>query len=290
MRILVTGADGQMGHALTRAASTARGWEWHFHGRDMLDVTDREGVEQTFRFLQPDVVINAAAYTAVDLAESEPDKAMSLNRDAVAILAEVTKSIGAHFIHFSTDYVYDNGQCTPYLETDPVRPASVYAASKLAGEKEALARNPRTTILRVSWLYGPVKNNFMQTILRLAASQDEIRVVNDQIGSPTYTLDLAEAVSRLVGKIAEGVDAQQISGLFNYSNEGVASWYDFAVAIVRGVGSSCSVIPIATEDYPTAAHRPSYSVMHKGKIKQLLGMDIPHWQDALRRCLKSREI
>lgn len=288
MRILVTGADGQMGHALMRVTSAAKGREWHFHGRDMLDVTDRECVERTIRFLQPDVVINAAAYTAVDLAESEPDKAMYLNRDAVAILADVTKMIGAHFIHFSTDYVYDNGQCTPYLETDPVRPASVYAASKLAGEQEALVRNPRTTILRVSWLYGPVKNNFMQTILRLAESQNEIRVIYDQIGSPTYTLDLAEAVTRLVSKIAEDVETERICGIFNYSNEGVASWYDFAVAIVKGVGSPCNVIPIATEDYPTAAHRPSYSVMHKGKIKNLLGMDIPHWQDALRRCLKSR--
>ena len=287
MRILITGADGQLGLALRHAARGTLGMEWHFQGRQELDVTDPERVEQVLRFLRPDAVINTAAYTAVDQAESEPERAHQLNCTAVRQLATVSRSIGARFIHLSTDYVYDNGQTTPYREEDAVQPQSIYAATKQAGERAALEANPTAVIIRTSWLYGPVRHNFLQTILRLARERDRIQVVFDQVGTPTYSGDLAHALVHILDQVRrEPGMAPALTGVFNYSNEGVCSWYDFAVAIMRIRGLSCQVEPIRSKAFPTPARRPSYSVMDKTRIRQSFGLRIPHWRDALERCLQ----
>jgi dTDP-4-dehydrorhamnose reductase len=289
-RILVTGANGQMGQALAALAQPSDLWEWHFVGRDSLDITDEEQVMKYVRFLQPDILINTSAFTAVDQAESDVDAAFLLNRDAVSYLAAASASVDALFIHLSTDYVYDNGQNYPYTETDKVRPHSAYARSKLAGEKEALLLNPDTAILRTSWLYGPVRHNFLQTILRLGREKEVIEVVFDQVGTPTFTRDLAVAIIQILHDIRKNpLLREQFRGVFNFSNEGVASWYDFAEAILRLKGLPCRVSPIRSSQYATPARRPSYSVMDKQKITGTFGLQIPHWMDGLERCLRLME-
>jgi dTDP-4-dehydrorhamnose reductase len=289
-RILVTGANGQMGQALAATAQPSDQWEWHFVGRDSLDITDEEQVLKYVRFLQPDILINTSAFTAVDQAETDVDAAFLLNRDAVSYLAAASAAVDALFIHLSTDYVYDNGQNHPYSETDKVRPHSVYARSKLAGEKEALLLNPDAVILRTSWLYGPVRHNFLQTMLRLGRERETMNVVFDQVGTPTYTRDLAAAIIEILKNIRKNPPLrEQFRGVFNYSNEGVASWYDFAEAIMRLKSLSCKVRPIRSSQYPTPARRPAYSVMDKHKISETFGLDIPHWMDGLERCLRLME-
>lgn len=288
MRILVTGATGQMGQALARLIRPRPGWEWHFHGRDSLDLTDADQVMAFLRFLQPEAVINTAAFTAVDQAEQDVDAAFLLNRDVPGHLAAGCAAVDALLVHLSTDYVYDNGQSTPYRETDAVRPQSVYARSKLAGEQEALLLYDNTTVIRTSWLYGPVRHNFLQTMRHLGRQRSTLQVVFDQIGTPTYTDDLARAIVRLLEQYkADPAGRHQLRGIFNYSNEGVSSWYDFAEAIMRLEGLPCQVQPIRSAAYPTPARRPAYSVMDKQKIKETLGLPIPHWMDGLERCLKS---
>lgn len=290
MRILVTGANGQMGQALAALAQPSEHWEWHFHGRDSLDITDEEQSLQFIRFLQPDVVINTSAYTAVDQAEQDVDTAFLINRDAVAYLASACAAVDARFIHLSTDYVYDNGQATPYLETDKVKPQGVYARSKLAGEKEALLLHPDTMIVRTSWLYGPIRHNFLQTMLRLGQERPEIGVVLDQVGSPTYTRDLADALIQILRALRKNPTLRErCRGIYNYSNEGVTSWYDFAHAIMRLRGLPCKVKPIRSSEFRTPAKRPAFSVMDKTKIRETFRLEIPHWMDALERCLREME-
>lgn len=287
MRILVTGANGQVGLALQQHAENLPGNEWYFLNREELDITREDMVQQKMKFFQPDMVINTAAFTAVDQAETDIDMAFILNRDAVGFLAKNAEALGARFMHISTDYVYDNSQCHPYLETDPAKPRSVYARSKRAGEEEAFLFNPRTTIIRTSWLYGTERHNFLQTMVRLSMSEPEIKVVFDQVGSPTYTHDLALAIIEMLKMIqAHPEKGEDFNGIFNYSNEGVCSWYDFAVAILKARRYEGKVIPIRTADYPRPAKRPSFSVMDKMKIKQTFGLQIPHWEEALRRCMR----
>lgn len=287
IRILVTGAQGQLGRALQLAASRFKTMEWHFHGRQDLDLLDAEMVDRMVRFLQPDVIINTAAYTAVDKAEEASDEAFALNRDAVGFLAASALATGAKLIHISTDYVYDNGQTRPYLETDDVQPESVYAASKRAGETLVLTSDPGNVVIRTSWLYGAHGQNFLQTMLRLGRERDELNVVFDQVGTPTCTTDLAEFLVKLLEKLqTDGGEFHSFSGIYNFSNEGVCSWYDFAVAIMRIRQIQCKISPIRSAAYPTAAKRPAYSVMDKARIKSQFGVDIAHWRDALERCLR----
>lgn len=287
MRILVTGANGQIGQALAKAAQPGRDLEWHFLGREELDLTDEDMVMQYVRFLQPDVIINGAAYTAVDQAEQDVDAVFALNRDAVSYLAAACSTVNAQFIHFSTDYLYDNGKNEPYGEEDAVRPNGVYARSKRAGEEEALLLHEETTIIRTSWLYGPVRHNFLRTMLRLGREKQEIKVVFDQIGTPTLSTDLAEALVQILEQQQQDPARRKLlKGIFNYSNEGVCSWYDFAVAIMRSTGMKCQVNPIRSVEYPTPARRPVYSVMDKQKFRSTFGLRIPHWQTSLERCIR----
>ncbi|MBP6184114.1 MAG: dTDP-4-dehydrorhamnose reductase [Saprospiraceae bacterium] len=287
MRILVTGAGGQIGQALAKAARPGHDLEWHFLDREDLDLTDEDMVMQYVRFLQPDVVINGAAYTAVDQAEQDVDAVFALNRDAVSYLAAACNTVNAQFVHLSTDYVYDNGKNEPYQEDDAVRPMSVYARSKRAGEEEALLMHEETVIIRTSWLYGPVRHNFLRTMLRLGREKQELGIVYDQIGSPTLSTDLAEAIVHIMEQQqADPSRRKLLKGIFNYSNEGVCSWYDFAVSIMRLSELNCQVKPIRTAEYPTPAHRPVFSVMDKQKIKSTFGLRIPHWQSSLERCIR----
>ncbi|MCF8238061.1 MAG: dTDP-4-dehydrorhamnose reductase [Saprospiraceae bacterium] len=290
MRILVTGAQGQLGLALQRVAPLNKTMEWHFHGREDLDLLDEEMVDRMVRFLQPEVIINTAAYTAVDQAEQEEDKAYQLNRDAVVYLARAAQHTGSKIIQLSTDYVYDNGQTTPYLETDQVRPGGVYAHSKRAGEEALIAIDPAHVIMRTSWLYGPVRHNFLQTMLRLGGEQTQLQVVYDQVGTPTCTIDLSEAIVQILKQMDQDpATGEAFQGIYNFSNEGVCSWYDFAVAIMRGKHLPCMVQPVRSAAFPTPAQRPAYSVMDKSKIKDQFGLQIAHWQEALERCLVQTE-
>lgn len=287
MRILVTGANGQLGQALQGAVRPMPGMEWHFHSRAELDISDPDMVDSLVRFLRPDIIINAAAYTAVDRAESEAEQAYRINRDGAGYLAQSGKAVGAKLIQISTDYVYDNGQAIPYLETDPVRPQGVYARSKRAGEEAVLQADPANMVIRTSWLYGPAGTNFLKTMIRLGREKPSIGVVFDQVGSPTCTIDLAEALVAMVQWIQDDPSGGTgFQGIFNYSNEGVCSWYDLAVGIMRYTGSSCEVRPIRSADYPTPASRPAYSVMDKARIKDTFGLQIAHWRDALERCIR----
>jgi len=273
MRILITGANGQVGMALRRTLTNPT-FECLFTDRSELDMRDEDAVREVTLSFKPDIVVNCAAYTAVDKAENEAQAAVEINQDAVRVLAEACNSINARFIHISTDYVYHNGLNRPLLETDPTDPKSVYARTKLAGEKEALSACAKTTILRTSWVFGLEGNNFVRTMARLGTDRDELTVVSDQIGAPTFADDIASAILHIVETPALK------AGTYNYAGLGVASWYDFAKAIMETYGLSCEVKPIPTTSYPTPAERPHYSVLDLQKAQEA-GFPFRHWRDAL---------
>ncbi len=287
-KILVTGAGGQLGADLGPALAALGLGGVYFTSAD-LDITDRDRVFDLIGREAPSVVINAAAYTKVDLAESEQERAFAVNAAGAANVAAASKAAGAALIHISTDFVFDGEKSRPYKEDDAVNPLSTYGKSKLRGEEEVQAACPRHYIIRTSWLYGAKGHNFVRTILRLAAGRDELRVVSDQVGSPTWTGDLAKAVAAL----SRATDRSEppAFGIYHYSDEGVASWYDLAVAALEearrlGLEFMCrEVLPIPTEAYPTPAPRPAYSVLDKTKIKEALGLCIPHWRASLVRML-----
>ena len=287
--ILVTGANGQVGQCFQRLAADFPEWDFHFAGSAALDISDKRAVT---RFVQQNKnirwVINCAAYTAVDKAESEPDKAKSINVAGAKNLADACAVLGATLIHFSTDYVYHNRQNIAFKEHDPAQPKSVYARTKLAGERAALRAHPNgVMVVRTSWVYAPVGQNFVNTMLRLGKERTSISVVADQIGTPTYGPDLALAVLQIMQKVGNGiVPKTSLAGIWHYSNEGVASWYDFAQAIFEIKNLHCAVQPIETKDYPTPALRPPFSVLNKAKIKAAFGIEIPHWRSSLVRCLE----
>lgn len=286
--ILVTGANGQLGQCFQQAAAQWPGQDFVFTGSAELDVTNRRAVG---RFLGAQKglrwVVNCAAYTAVDKAESEPSKAKKINVLGTKNLAVVCAELDVPLLHFSTDYVYHSRQNTPFRETDPVSPKGVYARTKLAGERAALRAQPLTMVIRTSWVYSAFGQNFVKTMLRLGRERAALNVVADQIGSPTYAPDLANAVLKIIQKVESGeVDRSALAGIWHYANEGVASWYDFATAIFEIQQINCQVRPIATQEYPTPAQRPPFSVLDKSKIKTAFGLEIPHWRESLRRCLK----
>ena len=277
MNILITGSNGQLGSELRKISGNFPDDCFFFTDAGELDITNRDAVNAFFETNDIQTVINCAAYTAVDKAESDEPAAMLLNAVAVRYLAQACRKAGALLIHISTDYVYDGNASVPYLEDAPTEPVSVYGITKLAGEQSALA-TPKSVVIRTSWLYSSYGNNFVKTMLRLGKERDTINVVFDQIGTPTYAGDLAQTVM----KIAHG-DLK--TGVFNYSNEGVCSWYDFAHEIMQQAELKCVVRPIETKDYPTPAPRPHYSVMNKARIKEQYGIEIPHWKESLKRCL-----
>lgn len=282
-RILVTGINGQLGQELQQILASSA--EVIGVGREKVDFSHRETLRQIIVDVKPDAAINAAAYTAVDKAESEFDLAMAVNGTAPGILAEECQKLGIRLIHISTDYVFDGTKSYPYEDTDPNNPLSAYGKSKLEGELAIRKNCENHVIVRTAWVYGVGgKGNFVKTMLRLGSDKEEIRVVADQIGSPTWTGDLAHAIATLPDNTPPGT--------YHYTNSGVASWYDFAVAIFEEASQLGwnlkvqRVIPITTEEYPTPAKRPAYSVLSCAKIAAVLGTNPPHWRQGLRQMLK----
>lgn len=284
-RILVTGKNGQLGQSLQKIAAVYPQFDFVFVGREELDFSSSASIEKFFASAGNfTAIINAAAYTAVDKAESEPELANQVNHLAVAQLASIAKQQNALLLHVSTDYVFDGQSYRPYLETDATAPQNQYGSSKLKGEQAMLASGCTGAIVRTSWVYSEFGNNFVKTMLRLGRERDSLNVIFDQIGSPTYAVDLARALLALLANDADfGVD------VYHYSNEGVCSWYDFAKAIFEFANISCEVSPIETKGYPTPASRPHYSLLNKAKIKLQPGLVVPYWRDSLQKCLKELE-
>jgi dTDP-4-dehydrorhamnose reductase len=283
-RILITGANGQLGNELKVTSKNFYGYEYIFTDIDTLDLSNKEKVSEFIKQSRPDWIVNCAAYTLVDKAETEPDMAMLINGTSVNNITEVIKGSECKFIHISSDYVYDGSSNVPYNEYTLTNPQSAYGRSKLAGEKFAL-QHQGSMIIRTSWLYSSFGNNFVKTILKHASVKESLNVVFDQTGTPTYAADLAEAIMHIISGVIRTQIAMN-SGIYNYSNEGVCSWYDFAVTIVGEAGLKCIVNPILTKDYKQEAKRPVYSVMDKTKIKDNYGLSIPHWSDSLQKCMK----
>lgn len=282
--ILITGANGQLGNELKVISKSYYGYDFIFTDIDTLDLTNPGQTTDFIKRTRPDWIVNCAAYNLVDKAESEPDTAMLVNGIAVKNITEVIKGSECRFIHISSDYVYDGKSNVPYNEYSEANPTSAYGRSKLAGEKYALLHQG-SMIIRTSWLYSSFGSNFVKTILRHAKEKESLRVVFDQTGTPTYAVDLAGSIINIIS----GVIRNQIAlnaGIYNYSNEGVCSWYDFAVEIINEAALPCQVNPVLTKDYKTAAQRPAYSVMDKTKIKDNYGLSIPHWRSSLKKCMK----
>lgn len=291
MTILLTGKDGQLGQELQTHLATFGTVK--ALGREELDLTRPDQIRDAIRTIRPDVIVNAAAYTAVDQAEREPELADAINGTAPAVMAEAAQAVGAALVHISTDYVFDGQKNTPYLETDPTYPLGVYGRSKLLGEEGVRQRCDRHVILRTAWVYGAYgKGNFVKTMLRLGQQREELRVVVDQVGTPTWTGDLSHIIGQLTQKIAQAgsLDAN-LAGTYHGTNCGAVSWYDFAVAIFEeaaelGVPLQIQrVIPITTAEYPTPAKRPAYSVLSHQKTAEIVGEISPHWRQGLRRML-----
>jgi dTDP-4-dehydrorhamnose reductase len=288
IRLLVTGADGQLGSEIHALSSTYENFAFTFISIDDLDFTKADEVERYFSTNSFDYILNCAAYTAVDKAEEELELAELINAKAVEVMARSCQSHGTRFIHVSTDYVYDGMNYKPYEEGDAEKPASVYGMTKLKGEQWLFNVNPESMVVRTSWLYSTHGNNFVKTMLRLGQERSELRVVQDQVGTPTYAADLAKALLDIIEKVVDD-QCPFVPGVYHYSNEGVASWYDFACQIFRLKGISCQVEPVSSKEFPTAAPRPHYSVMSKEKIKTNYELSIPHWVSSLQTCLSRME-
>ena len=284
--ILVTGANGQLGSEI-RALSSHLKHQFIFTDVDELDLTDIIDIQQFFTGKKIDICINCAAYTAVDKAETDIDNAIAINVTAVKNLAEICAMNNTLLIHISTDFVFDGSNNRPYLETDRAKPINIYGQSKYEGENQALKENDATIIIRTSWLYSSFGTNFVKSMLKTGKDKGNLNIIFDQIGTPTYAADLAEAVLQIVQKTTrKKSDLTGYLGVFHYSNEGTASWYDFAVEIFKLAGIDCNINPIHTAEYPTASKRPYYSVLDKTKIKSTFGFSIPYWKDSLAVCIK----
>lgn len=283
--ILVTGGNGQLGSELKKIAPNHQDYNFLFTDIKDLDITNYPAVAAFIESNNITVIINCAAYTAVDKAESEPELSDAINHLSVANFAQIAKDKNIKLIHITTDYIFDGTNHKPYVETDIPNPKSVYGQTKLDGELAMQQINPvNSIIIRTSWVYSRFGNNFVKTMLSLAESRDEISVVADQIGSPTNAADLAEVILNLLSKIEN-----KTVELFHYSNEGVCSWYDFARAIFAIEGLPIKINPIETWQFPTPAKRPFYSVLNKNKIKKKYKMEVPYWRDALKECLNKIE-
>lgn len=282
MVVLVTGSSGQLGQSLQFIAPNYPQIDFVFCDSKILDITNFENCEAIFSKFNPDFCINAAAYTAVDKAESEPEKAFAINVTGAKNLAEVSKKFDTVLLHISTDFVFDGNKKTPYLEQDLPNPTGVYGQTKLDGEKAIQEVWEKHFIVRTSWVYSQFGNNFMKTMLRLASERDTISVVNDQIGTPTNAVDLAEILLKLVTEHSK-LNAENLYGIYNFSNEGQCSWYDFAKKIFEINNISINLLPIPTTSFPTPAKRPSFSVLDKIKIKTIFGIEINNWEESLRK-------
>ena len=281
--ILITGANGQLGNEMRILSVENQEYNYFFTDVAELDICDERAVMEFVMTNDIQIIVNCAAYTAVDKAEENLEFCTRLNADAVGYLAKAAEVNGAEFIQISTDYVFDGTAHVPYLETEPTCPNSVYGATKLAGEQNALTLCSRSMVIRTAWLYSTFGNNFVKTMIRLGKERESLGVIFDQIGTPTYARDLARAI---FAAIRQGV----VPGIYHFSNEGVCSWYDFTKAIHRLAGiTSCRVKPLHTEEYPTPAKRPHYSVLDKTKIKNTYHIEIPYWMDSLQSCIAELE-
>jgi len=279
MNILITGCNGQLGNEMQLLEKTNPQHTYFNTDVAELDITDQQAVEAFVKENAVDGIVNCAAYTAVDKAEANQELCRLLNTVAPGYLAEAVGKCGGWMIQISTDYVFDGTKHTPYVETDPVCPNSVYGSTKLDGEERAMKACPDTMVIRTAWLYSTFGNNFVKTMIRLGKEKPELGVIFDQVGTPTYARDLALAI---FAAINQGV----IPGVYHFSNEGVISWYDFTKAIHRIAGiTGCHVRPLHTEEYPTPAARPHYSVLDKTKIKQTYNIEVPYWEESLAECI-----
>ena len=281
--ILITGANGQLGNEMRVLSEENKEYTYFFTDVAELDICNEQAVMDFVKANHIQVIVNCAAYTAVDKAEENIEFCTKLNADAVGYLAKAAEANQAEFIQISTDYVFDGTAHTPYRETEPTCPNSVYGSTKLAGEQNALTLCSRVMVIRTAWLYSTFGNNFVKTMIRLGKERDSLGVIFDQIGTPTYARDLARAI---YAAIRQGVTP----GVYHFSNEGVCSWYDFTKAIHRLAGiKDCKVNPLHTEEYPIPAKRPHYSVLDKTKIKNTYHIEIPYWMDSLQSCIAQLE-
>ena len=293
MKILITGARGQLGQTI-KNSTHGLDHELFFAARipdsisDQqyvhLDITDRENIHKVLSDNSIDIIINCAGYTDVAKAETDSSETFRINAEAVAELADAARQHDVLLIHISTDYIFDGRSSVPYKEGDNAEPVNEYGRSKLAGERAVLESGCRYMIFRTSWLYSIYGKNFFTTIVRKADEHPVVKVVSDQVGTPTYAGDLVEAIFHIID---EGMTDRQ--GIYNFTNEGVCSWYDFAKLICKEIGSLCEVMPCNTDEYPTNVNRPSYSVLDKTRIKYTFGLEIPHWTDSLSFCVSEIE-
>ncbi|MBV5284259.1 MAG: dTDP-4-dehydrorhamnose reductase [Paludibacter sp.] len=277
--ILITGSNGQLGNEMQQAAVRFPDFNYIYTDVAELDICDKGALDAFVKANNVNVIVNCAAYTAVDKAEDDVELCYKINRDAVRNIAEVATENKVKVVHVSTDYVFDGTNYLPYTEDMPVCPATVYGKSKLEGEQVLLENCRESVILRTAWLYSSFGNNFVKTMIKLGTERDSLGVIFDQVGTPTYAADLADAILQLLS------NKTFVPGIYHFSDEGVCSWYDFTKTIHRMANITCDVKPIETKDYPARTPRPHFSVLNKGKIKSTYGISIPHWEVSLEKCI-----
>ena len=277
--ILITGSKGQLGNEMQQAAVRFPAFNYIYTDVAELDICDKSALDAFVKANNVNVIVNCAAYTAVDKAEDDVELCYKINRDAVRNIAEVANDNKVKVVHVSTDYVFDGTNYLPYTEDMPVCPATVYGKSKLEGEQALLENCKESVILRTAWLYSSFGNNFVKTMIKLGTERDSLGVIFDQVGTPTYAADLADAILQLLS------NETFVPGIYHFSDEGVCSWYDFTKTIHRMANITCDVKPIETKDYPARTPRPHFSVLNKGKIKSTYGISIPHWEVSLEKCI-----
>jgi len=278
--ILITGSNGQLGNEMQQAAVRFPNFNYIYTDVAELDICDKGALGAFVKANNVNVIVNCAAYTAVDKAEDDVELCYKINRDAVRNIAEVATENKVKVVHVSTDYVFDGTNYLPYTEDMPVCPATVYGKSKLEGEQALLKNCKESVILRTAWLYSSFGNNFVKTMMKLGTERDSLGVIFDQVGTPTYAADLADAIMQLISS------ETFVPGIYHFSDEGVCSWYDFTKTIHRMANITCDVKPIETKDYPARTPRPHFSVLNKGKIKSTYGISIPHWEVSLEKCIQ----
>jgi len=282
-KILITGSNGQLGWELGQLAASYPAFEFILVDRSQLDLSFPETIEKIIHTIKPDCIVNTAAYTAVDKSETEKELAYTVNATAVQELALISKALAIPFITYSTDYVFDGEATAPYATSRKVDPVNYYGSTKAAGETMAMEANENTIIIRTSWVFSSHGNNFVKTMMRLMKERDQLNIVADQKGRPTYAKDLAIATMNMIDSINAG---KAIKGVYHFANQGETTWFDFAAKIKAIAGLTCDLRPIETKDFPTPAKRPAYSVLDTSKIEEALSLSIPHWEDALASCMK----
>ena len=278
--ILITGSKGQLGNEMQQIAVHYPQFNFIYTDVDELDICDKTALDDFVKANSVNFIVNCAAYTAVDKAEDDVALCYKINSDAVRNIGEVAALNGIKVVHVSTDYVFDGTNYIPYKEDQEVSPATVYGKSKLAGEQALIESCNEAVIIRTAWLYSSFGNNFVKTMMKLGTERDSLNVVFDQVGSPTYAADLAEAIMKVVSS------ENFVAGIYHFSDEGVCSWYDFTKTIHKIAGITCNVQPIESKDFPARTPRPHYSVLNKAKIKSIYGITIPHWEESLEKCIQ----